>query len=711
MFDIIFSDLKKHLLIGLSIIAFAFVASFIISLGLMMSWSLLNQINETMEKGKTPHFLQMHSGTIDNISFSDFESNPLVEEFQILPFLNIDNNEFLVDGKIFIFSSDDNGVTIQGKDFDFLLSEDGMVINPKDGIYVPSYYKKEVPINSKLTICGKEFVVEGYLIDSQMGSSLSSSKRFLISEENYLELKEKGREEYLIEARCVKADDANKISNIYALSDLPKDGPAVTYNLIKLMNALSDGIMIILIILSGILAIVISLISLRYIFLISIERDSKRIALIQAIGLRREKLVLAYTLKYLILLLLGNLLSFILLLFILNDVSIVLLLGIHFIILLILSLWDFLIMKKISKIEILDELRNKGKKTNGIISLILVGVLTTFMYYLAFIPACASSTLSSKDFVSSMGIGSADIRIDLKGEKREAVEKYLDGCKEVESYAIYDTYRVKVDVNSSPLLMLIEEGNHELFPIKYSKGHEPRKDNEIALSQLLASECNLELNETINIQGKDYLVVGIYSDITNGGKSAKAKYLASDNPIWSIAYVNSSLPEIVVLDIQKSFSKVKADKIENYVISLYGNTIESINKAKDIAFVVCIFIEAILITLVSALTVERESKSIALKMAIGIRKSRITKLYILRNIFTIIVGILFGIVLAITTGGSILSLMLSFLGGSNVEFKFSIFYSLIALPFVMIFIAIATSFIGLITINKVKTNTIRGGLL
>ena len=98
MLNVIFSDLKKQLLIASSIVAFAFISSFIICLGLLLSNELLNKIDDTMERGKTPHFLQMHAGSIDNIDFSSFASNPMVEDFQIQPFLNIDNNEFLVDG-------------------------------------------------------------------------------------------------------------------------------------------------------------------------------------------------------------------------------------------------------------------------------------------------------------------------------------------------------------------------------------------------------------------------------------------------------------------------------------------------------------------------------------------------------------------------------------------------------------------------------------
>ena len=63
------------------------------------------------------------------------------------------------------------------------------------------------------------------------------------------------------------------------------------------------------------------------------------------------------------------------------------------------------------------------------------------------------------------------------------------------------------------------------------------------------------------------------------------------------------------------------------------------------------------------------------------------------------------------TGGNILSFMLSFLGGSNIEFRFSTLYSLFALPILMLLIAAIATALGLMNIHKVKAYDIRGGIL
>ncbi len=122
-------------------------------------------------------------------------------------------------------------------------------------------------------------------------------------------------------------------------------------------------------------------------------------------------------------------------------------------------------------------------------------------------------------------------------------------------------------------------------------------------------------------------------------------------------------------------------ELQNYTEILIGgtsgtlssiNTINSINKAKYIALFVCLFIELVLVTLISALTVERDSRTIALKLAIGIRRGNILFNYIKKFLLTLFIGLILGIVLSMLTGGNILSFMLSFLGCSNIEFIFSI---------------------------------------
>ena len=83
-------------------------------------------------------------------------------------------------------SVQDNGFSIQNEKFDYLLDLNGNIVNVSDGeLYVPIAYMRDNTTNvgDKATISGKEFTVAGFLRDSTMNSSLSASKRFLVSEQ------------------------------------------------------------------------------------------------------------------------------------------------------------------------------------------------------------------------------------------------------------------------------------------------------------------------------------------------------------------------------------------------------------------------------------------------------------------------------------------------------------------------------------------------
>ena len=96
----------------------------------------------------------------------------------------------------------------------------------------------------------------------------------------------------------------------------------------------------------------------------------------------------------------------------------------------------------------------------------------------------------------------------------------------------------------------IELGDHSIFPIEYSEGRAPAAEDEIALSAINADEMSKKVGDVITlvIEGKekDLTVSGIYSDITNGGKTAKAVFTDnSANIMWSIVSAELSDKSLV----------------------------------------------------------------------------------------------------------------------------------------------------------------------
>ena len=197
---------------------------------------------------------------------------------------------------------------MQSDSFDYLLGMENEILKPKDGeIYVPVCYQKEYDVNVGDTadICGKTFVVAGFLRDSQMNSMLASSKRFLVSKADFEMMKEHGSMEYLIEYRLNANADISEFASMYASEKLPANGPAITYPLIKMLSALSDGIMIGILLLVSVLVVVIALLCIRFTLLAKLEEDKKETGVLLALGTPLRDVKKMYLFKYLFLACIG----------------------------------------------------------------------------------------------------------------------------------------------------------------------------------------------------------------------------------------------------------------------------------------------------------------------------------------------------------------------------------------------------------------------
>lgn len=123
-----------------------------------------------------------------------------------------------------------------------------------------------------------------------MNSMMASSKRFLVCESDYQRLCRAGSEEYLIEFRLVQGSDTGAFATAYADAGLPMNGPAITAGLIRMMNALSDGVMILLILLVSLLVFLISAVCIRFVLLTRVEKEKREIGMMKALGMDRREM-------------------------------------------------------------------------------------------------------------------------------------------------------------------------------------------------------------------------------------------------------------------------------------------------------------------------------------------------------------------------------------------------------------------------------------
>ena len=96
----------------------------------------------------------------------------------------------------------------------------------------------------------------------------------------------------------------------YTSANLDANGPTITYPLFKTMNALSDGLMIAVILLVSVLVVAIAFICIRFTLLAKIEDDYQEIGVKKAIGIRVSDIKKLYLAKYTAMAAAGSLLGY-----------------------------------------------------------------------------------------------------------------------------------------------------------------------------------------------------------------------------------------------------------------------------------------------------------------------------------------------------------------------------------------------------------------
>lgn len=702
---LIANGMKDQKLLSISTVIFMAVSSMLIALALTLFTNLTGSVGGLMEAARTPDFLQMHAGELREEELNDFaQSHTEIEEWQICRFLNLDNHSISLGNESLAGNTQDNGLCIQGKNFDYLLDMDNKLPEVTKGqVFVPVCYRSiyHLTEGDKMYIGGDELVIAGFLRDAQMNSMMASSKRFLVCKEDYDRLFCRGSEEYLIEYRLLRDADLDAFASAYSDANLPANGPAITRGLIKMMNALSDGIMIFVILLVGIAILMISLLCIGYITSLGVERDRSESGLLKALGIPKKQILQIYMAKYRLFSVIGGTVGLFGAFLLSNPLgkslkelygtsenlflSVLAAMAISILVQLLILFSIRRIIRKDEKITAVKALFHNlsSKQTSGKRQTIIIGSVTVLCVMLTLIPQNLYSTLASPEFVSYMGIGNAQLRMDVRlseniASKTQNLVDALEEDKEIQKFVALKTASYPIRVNDNEKIhLLVEVGDHGVFPVTYTEGRQPQKDDEIALSVLQAKDLELGMGDAVifDIDGAQAQVVvcGLYSDITNGGKTAKmctAPGNGDDKEIlWSVAYV--TLKDLASseewLRRYEDYDAEVVD-IEEYVNATFEPTIRQISNARVVALSLATMIEFVVILLFVCLLIEKNRNEISLQKALGFRSKVLIRQYMKKAFFPILMGIIVGTLAAVLLGEKICGLALSSLGASGFKF-------------------------------------------
>lgn len=728
------NDFRRNKVINLALFLFMMFSACLAVLSVVMAVQTFTSISELYETAQPPHFLQMHKGDINREQIDEFMSDYKgITYWQTCTMIDVYGESLTVVGNKDRYNlSDcrlDIGLVKQNETRDLLLnSEHEKVILHEGEIGIPVLLKEMygMKIGDHVILnCNnvtREFIIEDFILDSQMNSSMCSSTRILLSNEDFDMLEgEVGENEYLIEAYFENSEQASNFQTAYENAGLPQNGQAVTYAMIFLLSALTDITTVFVLLLVSILLIIIALICVKFTIMAALEEDISEIGTMKAIGIPFADIRDLYLNKYRALAVAGVSTGYILALLIsgvftkhisaafgnlsLSALVLILSLAAGCFVFLLIDYYCKKILKKIKKVTVVEALvsgsgfeKDKGGIKDGLYkskklsvnwllgirevfykfrNWLLVFAVALIAVLIIMVPVNLMNTLESPDFITYMGSSLEDVLIEVEnGENLESsytkVKQVLENDDAIENY--YEYRRVSVqttDAENELMNLHIDSGDNSGNDLQYLSGKAPQEKNEIAISYLNAGKIGKDAGDTMvlffNNKEQEFIISGIYQDVTSGGYTAKSKYdffrLTAKKYTFSVnlndnAEVGKKADEwSEILGVG-----VTADPMEEFIKQTLGGVVKQLSNVVAAVVIIGACLAMLITVLFLKLRLAKDLSEIAVLKAIGFSENDIKQQYMIKIGCVAITGIVAGIILTDVLGEKIVNAALSIAG-------------------------------------------------
>lgn len=731
---IVKNDFKRNKIINLALLLFIIISTVLAVLSVTIGVESVTSISEMYQRAEPPHFLQMHKGDLDQNKIDEFmQSHEGVSDWQTQKMLNVygenltivtaDDSYDLSDSRL------DIGLVKQNESKDLLLNnQHEKIILSESQIGMPILLKEryDFKIGDEVILSSngieKRFTITEFVLDAQMNSSMVSSTRILLSDEDYHALEDTiGENEYIIETYFTDRSLASDFQTDYENAGLPRNGPTITYAMMFLLSALTDIVVVFLLFTLSILLIIISFICIRFTIMASLEEEIFEIGTMKAIGLKYADIRNIYLHKYLILAAIGVTLGTLFALILrnlftqhmnnafgnmnLSPWTVVLSLLMGFIVYCFIVLYCMGILKKIKNLTVIDAMvlghsfdqsdrgvrdgLHQSKKLDINWTLALRDVFYNFKHWaivftvvliaavIILIPIHLLNTFKSPDFITYMGSSQEDILIEVEsGENLESnyldVKNILIDDPDIETY---DEFRrvtaPSVDSEGRITNLHIDSGLNSGHELHYLDGNAPQDNNELALSYLNANKLEKEAGDQISLSLMDgeeeFLISGIYQDVTSGGYTAKAVYPFSELNSYLYTFSVNLKDPVRVNDKVEQWSKsihggVSIDSMEEVIDQTLGGVVDQLEVVVLAITLVGIAVSMLIVVLFLKLRLTRDLPSIATLRAIGFSNRDVRTQYMIKMGIVSTAGILFGVLLTNLLGERLINLVLSISG-------------------------------------------------
>lgn len=729
LLNLVRKDFKRNSAITTALTVFLILAALLMAGGLRVAGTMISAYDGLNQKAMPPEYLQMHKGDYDSEAINRFAaSQKVVRDFLTVRMLTINNASIVYHGETLETVLMDNSFVVQNEGFDYLLDMDNQIAAVKDGeIGVPVYYAETLGIapGDVITLKKDDYIkylkVSTIIRDAQMNVAMTSSKRFLISSADQEELSQQlGEWEYSFEFLLKEGVDAGVLEQAYRAADLPANGVAITGSLLNLFNVFSYGLVAMIIMAISLLLIFMALLCLSFIIRATMADEQVSIGEMKAMGFPGKSIETLYQMKYLILMGVAGIIGFLGaipfgnffsesvvrycgtgsspgLIWLLPFLGMLLLSGM-------VAIGCHRVVKKNLKSTVVELLKGAGgRRQEGHYALSLSGLknpnltialgelackwreygviflVFIFSAFLMLLPMNMKQTIQDPSFITYMGVGESDIRMDIQyspqlTQQQERVLAVLKNDPDIEKYAIYKNGYVQAENEQGEWANIrVESGDESVFPLAYLAGQAPVGKNEMALSSMNASQLGKKVGDDLAVvyggEAMNFTVSGIYQDITYGGKTAKAA-IDFKNEDVEVYILYLSLAEVADFDtktneLRGELPDIKVTPVPSFITQTLGGIVDNLSRVEGAAMAIALLLSALVTVMFLKLLMAREHSAIAVKKAMGFTNRDIGIQLGIRLLLIQCLGILVGMVLANTLGEGIFSLMLSSMGATR----------------------------------------------
>lgn len=735
-------DLRRNAGVNVALALVLVLCAFLMATGSMVVERLVGSIDQLFAQAEPPHFLQMHSGDHDRAALDAFAaSRSDIEAWTVVDLVGFDGSSISWERSSTGETGDlsdsliDNLFVSQNPDFDYLLDEHGEIARPGDGeVFVPVAYQQRfgLEVGDELGVRTdtdtQQLRVVGFVRDTQMASSLSSGTRFLVSGPQREALADGGGdEEIIVEYRLHDPAQTSAFQGAYERDEaLPKNGQAVTFDMIRIINAFSDGLVAVALVFASLVLIGIALVSLSFVIRGSLQDQVRQIGAMKAIGIPDRDIRGLYLSKYRLLTVVGCVagggLAIGATALLTAGISrnyaaapvtpwtiVVPLIALALVYAIVLTICRAL-LRRVRRIEIVSALvhgstvserrragrvrRRGGKPVGGGLAggwggidarlartdlraefgrWTLLPVVFGLAALLMTLPANLLSTFESPGFVSSMGAPESDLRADIQfaddvDAQRAALVSALGTDERITQVRAYANVLGVVAGEEGPESMRIEVGDYSGSTIDYVEGAAPA-GGDIAVSVLNAEKYALSPGDrlTVQLDGTPHAlrVSGIYQDVTSGGYTAKMQGDVESGARSYVLYADTSAgadPARVASDYRDAFPDASVIPMRDYVSQTLAYVTDALRTAANITLVFGLGVALLITALFLRLQLSRDRRKMGILSALGFSLREIAAQVRGKTLAMAGVGVVVGVLVAATVGGPLIGGLIALAG-------------------------------------------------